>query len=400
MEILFLSYCYKKIHYLVLKEMIACLERNNYKVSMQFDESVTYDCILIFNKKELMKHKKVLTTVKMPVIYLFCMSDIVKEYPVLTCITKIIALKDKILNSQHLSLISLIQQEMILPAKQDELNVHKQTACIQRDNRTLIYVNIDDEYFKGLTFLKLLPLLNYLHEYEIIYQSPQGIGREFINKHIRLISSKYNSEDCIDQANIVIASGYTAYRSVLKGKKTIVAGEKGYGGLVTADNLGYHLANFFQGRNGGKFDESIPFPLMENAIKTDMPDVGELQKKLLYLQNQNQGIWIQLIQTITYYARKGKPDLTVSYILNPDYYLEKINKRIWLSKRIFRTMYKSVNESESTVINAFQQAHTIRDILDMFPSEYEEDIKEYIWELIGQKILIPIELSFINTSYR
>jgi len=385
MNILFLSSGYKTIHRVLVKEITACFERNNHRVSSEFNPSGTYDCILVFNRNELKKHQKDFEILKAPVIYLFCISDIAKEFPVTDSVTKIIVLKDKILNVEHLSFASLIYQDMILP-----VNPLRPTLS---DNKRSIYVNIEDDYLGELTFLKLLPLFNILHTYDIHYQSKKGIGRQFINKHIRLINPKCNVEDCISQANIIIASGYTAYLAILQGKKTIVVGEKGYGGLVTEDNLEYHLANFFQGRNGGKFDEYIPFPLMQQAIETEIPDTQKMQEKFVFLQNQNQKKWIQLIEAMVSSTSKEETDLAINYILNPDYNLMKRNNRIWLSKQVFWKLYQSVNESESAVISAFRQPHSIPEVLNTFPAEYEEDISEYIQELIMEKKLILVEMN-------
>lgn len=398
MKILFLSHCYRTIHHLLVKEMKSCLEIYNHKVISKFNSDITYDCILVFNRKELKKYQKVFDALKIPIVYLFCISDIAEEYPVLEHVTKIIVLKDKILNVQHLFSSSLIYQEMILPINKTELKIQKSIIPTKSNDKHLIYVNIDDEYFGGMTFLKLLSLFNQLQGYEIRYQSNKGIRRQFVNKNIRLINSKCDIEDCINQAHIVIASGYTAYLAVMHEKKTIVVGEKGYGGLVTEDSLEYHMANFFQGRNGGKFDEYIPFPLMAKAIETDMPDVLKIRDKLLFLQNKNQKSWIQLIEAIGSFSLKECIDLTMIYIFNPDYSLMKINKRIWIFKRIFRTLYKSINESESAVICAFQKPNSIHGVLSRFPAEYEKDIREYIDELIAKKILIRLELVRTNAS--
>lgn len=402
MEILFLSHCYKVIHYSLVKEITSCLEKCNHKVSSIFDESVTYDCILVFNKKKLKNHSKAFEGMKKPVIYLFCISDVVKEYPVLEHVTRIIAFKDKVLKIQHLPLVSAIYQELILPVDTFQIetmqNIQKQNVTSKEDNRRLIYVNLDDEYFGGLTFLKILSLLNLFRDYEIHYQPKRGIGREFINEHIKLINPQSDINDSINRADIVIASGYVAYLATQRGKKTIVVGEKGYGGVVSGDNLEYHMANFFQGRNGGKFDEHIPYPLLSKAIGADVPDMRKIHDKLLLLHNRNQDRFIQLIEFIVSNVAISETDPTTNYIFNQDYTLIKRNNRFWLCKRVFMKLYKSVNESEVTVIYAFQKPSSIGEVLNMFPKEYGEIIREYVHELITKRILIPVVLSEITGS--
>jgi len=83
-------------------------------------------------------------------------------------------------------------------------------------------------------------------------------------------------------------------------------------------------------------------------------------------------------------------DSTLKYLFNPDYDIFKKKRRTWLSKQVFNTMYKSVNESESAVICTFKQPHSIMEVLNKFPTKYEKDINEYIHKLIVEKILIPL----------
>ena len=75
MKILFLSHSYKTIHHVLTKGINECLEKNNCKVSTEFNPAVKYDCILVFNRKILKQYKEILNAVKAPVIYMFCMSD-------------------------------------------------------------------------------------------------------------------------------------------------------------------------------------------------------------------------------------------------------------------------------------------------------------------------------------
>ena len=190
---------------------------------------------------------------------------------------------------------------------------------------------------------------------------------------------------------MVIGSGMTAAFAVQQGKKTIVVGERGYGGLVTNENLEYHISNCFQGRNGGKLDEIIPLHLVKKAIETEEIDILKIMEQLSLLQAQGEDKFIKQIEQIVSISNRIRfNDSTLHYRLNPDYDIIKKKKRIWLSKKVFGTLYKSVNESERAVICAFRQPHSIKDVLSTFPTEYEEDISEYIQELMAEKILISI----------
>jgi len=394
MEILFLSCRYKAIHYLLVEGINECLENNKCRVSTEFNPTTKYDCVLVFNRKVLEQYEEILKTVKTPVIYMFCMSDIVKEYCVSDAIDYTLVFKDKILNTEHLLSVPLIYRDMVLPADK----IYPQTANNNEASRPkkppVIYLNIDDEYFGDLFFFKILPFLNLLHNYEIYYQSKKGIGRQVMNKHIRFVKSQKNIEDSIDKSDIVIASGLVAYRSVQRGKKTIVIGEKGYGGLITEENLEYHISNFFQGRTGGKFDEAIPPQLLlRSIVSEEAPDPQKIIKKLSFIQSQNGKEFVSLIEKVRDFDKKNYSDEmnTTYYILNPNYEITKKKSRIWLSKRGFNKLYKPVNESEATVILTFRKPHTLPEALNTFSQEYTEDIKEYIHELIAKKILVPVD---------
>jgi len=265
MKILFLYHTYKEKHEWLLRGISEVFSRHNYSVDYEAQELDSYDCILVFNKIALKKYKNLLIKSQKPVIYMFCLSDIAEEYIVADFVNSTIAFKDKIINVNHLSLSAILFQDMIFP------------SCIPPKTNTLnekpiIYIRIEDDYLCKLTFLKLLPLLNQIDNFVIHYQSNNLVSRDLINNHIKIIHEKKDFLEEIDRADIVIVSGMTATFAIQKEKKTIIIGERGYGGLVTEENLEYHLSNCFQGRNGGKLDEFIPLDLVKKAIDAEKSD--------------------------------------------------------------------------------------------------------------------------------
>ena len=385
MNVLFLSYIYKEKHDLLIRGISETLIHHNYSVDYEVKESVSYDCILVFNKKALKKYETMRINKQSSVIYLFCLSDIAEEYIVADFVTTTIIFKDKILNTNHLSLIQYLFQDMIFPSW-----VSPKTNIV--NEKPVIYIKIEDDYLGKLTFLKLLPLLNLMDNFVIHYQSNHSISRHLINKHIKIIQNKHDILKEIDKADIVIGSGIVATFAIQKEKKTIVIGERGYGGLVTEENLGYHISNCFQGRKGGKLDEIIPLDLVKKAIEAEKSDAKKTMEQLTLMLKQRENNFIQRIENAISITNKVVlDDSSLYYRLNPDLDIIKKNKRFWLYKRVFGTMYKSINESESAVIYAFREAKTIQKALSIFPAEYEEDIREYIHELIEKKILIPVE---------
>jgi len=393
MKILFLSHAYKEKHEWLIKGILEVFKRHNYSVDYELYESVSYDFIFAFNRIALKKYEKIPQKKQVPVIYSFCLSDIVEEYIITNVVTQTIIIKDKVIRINHLSNTMALYQDMIFPSCiKSGLTFHKE--------RPLIYIRIEDDYLGELTFLKLLRLLNQMDNYTIYYQSDHAISRYYINPHIKIITCKHDIREEIDMADIVIGSGMIAAFAVQQEKKTIVIGERGYGGLVTNENLEYHISNCFQGRNGGKLDEFIPLHLVENAIKTDEINIPKTMEKLSLLQAQCEDRFIKRIEQIVLISgRICLNDSTLLYRFSPDFDIIKKKKRFWLCKQIFRTLYKSVNESESAVIWAFQHPYSIMEVLSKFPQEYEEDIMEYIQELITEKILIPTESLSENNTF-
>jgi len=385
MEILFLSSGYKTIHHRLIQGINECLENNKLKVSTEFDSSVKYDCILVFNRKTLEQYKTTLKSVKTPIVYLFCLSDMATEYIVSEIPGQTIIFKDKVFNLQHLSQVPLTYQYLVLPTK-----FCRNPNQIHPNEKPILFIRIDDAYFGNSILLKILPLLNRLHDYEIHYQSAKGVGTYLVNKHIKFVVHQQNTEEWLDKSDLVIGSGLVAYEAILRAKKTIVVGEKGYGGLVTETNLEYHLSNFFQGRNGGKFDEYIPLQLLWNAIMVEAPDTQKIMKKLSALQALNEKKLISLIEQMSFSVKDGVDKAAFNYMLNPKYEITKKKSRRWLSEQAFNKLYKPVNESESAIILTFRKPHTIEKALALFPAEYAGIIKEYIHELILNKVLIPV----------
>ena len=384
MKILFLAHIYKEKHSLLVKGISEVLHRQKCTVDHEPQESVLYDCILVLNQKALKKYKTVLQKQQAPVIYLFCLSDIAEEYIAHSVVTKTMIIKDKILN------ISLLfprafYLDMILPTPIPS----KPTPT---NEKPLLYIHIENDYLGEITFLKILPLLNQLDNYAVHYQSSKSIGRHLLNPHIKVIPHKQNIFDQISQADMVIGSGMIAALAVQQGKKTIVIGEKGYGGVVTDDHLEYHISNCFQGRNGGKFDEMVPSQLIVKAIASESNDAKRTIERLSTLQAINENKFIRAIEKMVSTSHRVRiNDVTLKYMFNPDYSFIKKKKRVWLYKRVFGTLYKSINESEYVVVSTFMQPQSIQDALSMFPVEYKEHIGEYIQELITEKILLPVE---------
>lgn len=300
MKILFLSHTYKTAHDVLTRGIIEVLTRNNHCVDCEPQESVSYDCVFVFNRRALENYDVMLREKQLPVIYFFCLSDITREYIVTDIMSLTLMFKDKILNIGNFP-YRILYQDMIFPSYISKSAPHNY------NERPLIYIRIENDYLGELTFLKLLPLLNQMDNYLIHYQSEHsGLQHLITNPCVEIINSKQNIREEINKADIVIGSGMIAAFSVQQEKKIIVVGERGYGGLVTNENLKYHISNCFQGRNGGKLDEAIPIQLVLKAIEAENSDTKETAKQLSVMQAQNEDKFIQRIEKMASLASRNR----------------------------------------------------------------------------------------------
>ena len=177
MKILFLSHLYKGKHDLLVRGISEALNSQDCLVVHEPIETEVYDCILVFNRKALEKHEDMLREKQSPVIYMFCLSDVAKEYTVSNVVDQTVVFKDKSLNINYLSNAFFLYEDMVFPT----YNQRESTSC---KDKPMIYVRIENDYLNELTFIKLLPLLNRMENFMIHYQSDNGIDRILINRHI------------------------------------------------------------------------------------------------------------------------------------------------------------------------------------------------------------------------
>ena len=104
------------------------------------------------------------------------------------------------------------------------------------------------------------------------------------------ISSESETGKLIEEADLIIGAGITAYEGVLRRKPVIVVGDYGFGGLVTPDTFRKHYNNRFRGKINGARGES--FSLENFGI-----DIAQLRVIIFYeLQMMsNQTITLQNI---------------------------------------------------------------------------------------------------------
>lgn len=386
MNILFLADSYKKNHEILVQSIFRCLQRAGHRAETEIRPDVKYDCVLIFNKKNFSIVRQTPALGQVPVIFAFCISDTPREYTVdLGLFDHTIIFEDK---TPSIPLHPFNNKSFMRMLYGSEVKVN--TDPIKEiPGRPAIYVGIDNDYFGEVVFLKILPLLNQLSHYDFYCNYIHKNYRPLLNRNVKLLDRKHDPTTYIQKSRLVIGSGYTIIRALLANKKAIVTGEKGFGGIVNQENFGYHFNNFFQGRNGGKYDEYIPLDLLKKSIE-DMhtPSLAEETRCCL---EANQSYFIDTIERVVSDHRKMGSDWeNTPLILKKEYLLMHHHNCYRIVNHLLGTFHKRINEAECAILSKFHQGCTPRSILDEYP-EYETEITEFIHELIAMKILTCYE---------
>ena len=382
MNILFLTGSYKKNHEILIQSIIRCLQHSGHTIDTEILPSKEYDCILIFNKKKLKFIKQNPIFRKVPVIFSFCISDTPHEYTVdLGLFDHTIIFED---SNSSIPLSSFNNKNFMnmiyYPWDKRNLNPEKDIS-----DKPAIYVNIDNGYFGEMIFLKILPILNQLNHYDFYCQCSKNY-RPLLNKNIKILDDKHDPIKYIQKSEMVIGSGYPIIMALLENKKAIVVGEKGFGGIVNHENLDHHFRNFFQGRNGGKYDEYIPLDLLKRSIEE--PHIPSLAPNITAYLNANNLNFIHDIENIVDSYRIIHDNLrNIPLTLKKEYLLMHHNNRYWIVNHLLGTFHKRINESECAILSMFNKGCTPQMILEQYP-EYESEVMEFINELIAMKILV------------
>lgn len=119
------------------------------------------------------------------------------------------------------------------------------------------------------------------------------IYSDYINTKIELKSFKNYQKELLNN-DLVIGCRKPIIDAITNGIPSVVAGEKGFGGLVNPENIEAHRKNNFNGRIGGTKGERIPINLLsfelewsESYLNTNFKMLKELALYLHEYNNEN-----------------------------------------------------------------------------------------------------------------
>ena len=247
---------------------------------------------------------------------------------------------------------------------------------------------------------QLIPFLNRLSNFEIrLVTENKGIHKT-LNSNIRIVSmSKTDLPQLLTESDIVVASGRLAEQTIALNKPVIIAGERGYGGILSEDIFELQYQSQFQGRIGGIPGEYIPEKLLMEDI-LDLMECGNdriniitqaTRQKLKKKAEEQKTVLNKLLRKMVKYHQELKNNLTeASLNLSDAWQLKSFSKeRFVLLNTITGQVHSYFETEEKAIIELFREGCQVKEALEA--SEYSEEpelFMNFIRNLVNEKILI------------
>lgn len=393
MKILLLPNLHMKKYGLLTIAIKQIINDKEYFVEEEVNPATIYDYIITFDKKNISRIKKIYGN-KSKIIYITCISEVAHEYIFNEAsIHKRIIFLDKKCTLNLVGVNANIVMNMLAPNFSLDKIINQ--AKVDKPG---IYIDIDNDMLNSDVFLKILPLINALADYQIYLYTKNRTITSLKNKHIKILKDVDEIITHINNSDIVIGSGYPALLACKLKKKVIVVGERGYGGLVTGTNIQAFYLNFFQGRNGGKLDEYIPLQLLRKDVEAVVSEQEKqlLLEKLQQLETENINSFLSIFEN--HIPDTSKIDK--KYTINPCYTVKKVNRYFYIIDINIGKQIKRINESECLIMMEFLNSNNMSALFKKYPVEYKNDIYQFVEELIQNKYLIPhMESDFIYQGH-
>lgn len=224
--------------------------------------NVIYDFIICLNSKSYtFIQLQRIGIYNSPIIYVYCASDSVKEFPyIYSNFSDVICIQDGI-NTLPLN-YSFINKIRIPILFRNTINIKERTK-----NKNIVFGCDDNVLIRiSKTINKVDALFG-----NVVVVSSSSKAHRFLNKSITCINGL--SDEIIkilNNASIVIGSGDIIAQAIATGISSIVIGECGYGGSITQYNYDLFHSLGFNGRIGGTPYEYIPEDLIITDIRISM----------------------------------------------------------------------------------------------------------------------------------
>ncbi len=347
---------------------------------------VRYDAIIAFNLKGFNRVKNLHKNYNIPLIYTFCVSDINKEYLFNTTQFEKILLINDDRNFHPNFFRNDFTTNLIVPFKLINKDL------IKTQKKTNIIVCTDND-----TILKVLPVLNNHGEYHFtIINNDSAILKKLINSNIDIIKVKEGDlNEYISSSSGVIGSGEFILRSLQLEKPSIVIGRYGFGRMVSTENIQQQFQNYFQGRPGAQYGESIPFNLLSYEIEclVNMSEKGKdetiqlrsfVEDQFTHSSNLLENQINSVILKVDVWSSK--------LILSSVYYFIKYenDSYVVVDSRVMK-IHSLISDAEYKIIQLFEVASTPIYVFNQIKRSNKKTFIQFVENLITNKILVKYE---------
>lgn len=353
------------------------------------DDLIIPDIIIAFNRRGLIKAKKINKSYNVPLIFSFCNSDIESEYN-----GKWNEWNNLIVINDNNNIITKLFPDYFTTFLNLPFQYGEYRPTLFDKKKLTIYVGFDDLKKNSSILFEIAPVINSLSQVKFIIIGKGNMLLNHFNTNVQLNSRNIQFED----ADLVIGSGTVIEKAIACSKPCIVVGPRGFGGWVTKANLEKQLTTGFQGRIGGNIGEYIPDEILKDEI-FDFMDME--QKQIQKVTNENHKLLQkyygqtieQLLLSLTNIIKDHKTItedlLSTKLQVSQIFTLRQINdKQYIIQKRDTKQYHSILDGAEYKVISEFINVNHVSDVIAKCGYDNDaETFLEFIRELINEKIL-------------
>ncbi|SMO70983.1 hypothetical protein SAMN06265379_105178 [Saccharicrinis carchari] len=355
-----------------------------------------YDLMLTYNTTGSGQLKALAKRNDIPTVCMMDAQTFAKEYP---------------MNQRHVNKLVLItpprnfpamllQQDIVFPWRIAVTIPAFKKYRLNNSNKPRVLVIIHHQNLFFSPFYQIAPWLNKLLNFDIKVVSDNMALRKMLNPNIKVIAQKgIDIDHLIAETDIVVGSSNAALKAIALGKPVIVAGERGYGGLLNRENFLVQYHNHFQGRIGGELGEHIPEKLlMDNVL--DLLEWGSERVNKMVKENhqllkkesakQEKALLDFLQRTVNTHEQLKNDFWTMKLKLSGAWQLLLLTQDKYVLNNI-QTGYvhSHFEKEEAEIIHLFGKGIEMKKALTA--SGYEEEpemFAEFVQDLVHEKILV------------